>query len=293
MTSGLNMWSDISTISNSVLVDAVFAVRESTVFLPHVKQFNDMAGGNLRVNHGYPKTTAGTVGESTDLTSTVWTGTAMQTLTPKEIGQQFFVTDLRRDSDSPENIMNDAARELGLAAAAKIDLDIFELFSSLTGGSAGGTGTSGTPTWGFLAAAIAQARAANKSSNVPLVCMVHGYVWSVLAKSASIAGATVATAPGYIDEITRSGYVATFMGVPLYQFYLNDDVAGQASTAIKGAVFPREALAVDWRRTIRVEGQRDASLRGTEFNMSAVYAAGIWRPELGVYFNALAATPTS
>jgi len=285
------MWSDVSSISNSILVDATFVVREATVFLPHVLQFSDMTGGNTRKNYGYNSNTAGTIGESTDLTSTTFAATAMQTLTPKEIGLQYFVTDLRAESESPDRIKTDAGRDLGLAAAAKIDGDIYDLFGSLTGGSAGGTGTGGTPTWGFIAAAIAQARSANKRSNVPLVCFVHGYVWSVLAKSASVAGSSLAQAPGYTEEITRNGYVATFMGVPLYQFYR--DVAGQASTGLKNAVIPREALAVDWRRPIRVEGDRDASLRGTEFNMSAVYAAGIWRPELGVYFDALAATPTS
>ena len=291
MTISINAWSDISSISNSVLEDATFVVREATVFLPHVLQFSDMAGGNTRKNFGYNENTAGTIGETTDLTSTSFAATAQQTLTPKEIGLQYFVSDLRADSESPDNIKNDAARDLGLAAAAKIDGDIYDLFGSLTGGSAGGTGTGGTPTWGFLAAAIAQARSANRSSNVPLVAFVHGYVWSVLAKSASVAGSTLAQAPGYTEEITRSGYVATFMGVPIYQFYR--DVTGQASTGLKNAVIPRQALAVDWRRPIRIEGERDASMRGLEFNMTSVYAAGVWRPELGVYFNALAATPTS
>jgi hypothetical protein len=49
-----------------------------------------------------------------------------------------------------------------------------------------------------------------------------------------------------------------------------------------GGVFPREALALDWRRAIRVEAERDASRRGTELNMSGVYAHGVWRATLGV-----------
>lgn len=292
MTAGLNMWSDISSISNSILVDATFVVREAANILPHVLEISDMSGANPRKNFGYNNNTAGTIGESTDLTSTTFAATAMQTLTPAEIGSQYFVTDLRAASESPDRIQRDAARDLGFQAIAKIETDLYGCFASLTGGSAGGTGTSGTPTWGFLAAAIAQARSANRSANVPLVAIVHGYVWSVLARSASVAGASIgAVAPGFQEEITRTGYVASFMGVPIYTFY--QDVTGQASTGVKNAVFPRDAIAIDWRRPIRVEGERNASLRGTEFNMSAVYAAGVWRPELGVYFNALAATPTS
>jgi hypothetical protein len=292
MTTQLNTWSDLSSIAQSVQEDAVFAVREVSILPNLALGFNDMAGGNTRRNYGYNENTAGTIGETTDLTSVSFAATAMQTLTPKEIGMQYFVTDLRAASESPDRIVSDAARDLGLAAADKVEYDLFALFSSLTGGSAGGTGTSGTPTWGFIAAAIAQARNANKRSNVPLACVMHGYTWAVLAKAASIAGASIAQAPGFSEEVTRSGYVGSFMGVPLYQVY--QDVTGTGATAwAYGAVFPREAIALDWRRPIRVEAERDASLRGVEFNMSAVYAAGVWRPELGVYFCALAATPTS
>ena len=291
MTAGLNMWSDISSISNTIREDATFVIREAANILPHVLSLSDMKGSNLRANFGYNSNSAGTIGEATDLTSTTFAATAMQTLTPKEIGSQYFVTDQRADSQSPDRIFTDAARDLGLQAVTKIESDLYDCFADLTGGSAGGTGTSGTPTWGFLAAAIAQARNANKSPNVPLVAIVHGYVWAVLAKSASVAGSSLAQAPGYTEEITRNGYVASFMGVPIFTFY--QTITGGASTAVKNAVFPREAIAIDWRRPVRVEGERNASLRGTEFNMSAVYAAGVWRPELGVYFNALAATPTS
>ena len=289
MPTAINSWSDISSIASSIQEDAVFVVRETNQLQNLVTVFNDMRGGNLRKNYQYNSATAGTIGETTDLTSTSFAATAMQTLTPAEIGLQFFVSDLRAESESPDHIITDGARELGFAAASKVEADLYGLFSSLTGGSIGNVGSA--PTWSYIAAAIAVARNANKSSNVPLACVMHGYHWSVLAKSASIAGATVAAAPGYQEQITRSGYVGEFMGVPLYQVY--QDVSGTGSTAwTSGAVFPRSALALDWRRPIRVEAQRDASMRGIEFNMSAVYAKGIWRPELGVYFNLLAVTPT-
>jgi hypothetical protein len=286
----INAWSDISSIANSMREDAVFVVRETNQLSKLVTVFSDMSGGNLRKNFQYNQTTAATIGETTDLTSTSFAATANQTLTPIEIALQFFVSDLRAESESPDNIKTDGGRELGLAASDKIEADLFGLFPSLTGGSIGNVGSA--PTWGYLAAAIAVARNASKSSNVPLAAVLHGYQWSVLAKSASIAGATVASSPGYQEEITRTGYVASFMGVPIYQVYQTPTGTGATAWA-SGAVFPKAALALDWRRPIRIEAQRDASMRGTEFNMSAVYAKGIWRPELGVYFNLLAVAPTS
>jgi hypothetical protein len=96
--------------------------------------------------------------------------------------------------------------------------------------------------------------------------------------------------------MTRTGYVAQFDGVPIYQIWpaTQGTGAGTGGTAWSyGAVFPKSALALDWRRPVRVEGERNASLRGTEFNMSAVYAHGVWRPTLGVQILQLANVPSN
>lgn len=283
----LNLWSDVSSISNSIREDAIFVIREASQMQNLVTVFRDAAGGNPRIGYQYNQGTVVTVAEADDLTSKAFTPSADQTLTPAEIGLQFFVTDLRAESDSPDNIRTDAARELGLAALDKIESDLTGDLASLTGGTIGASGTA--ITWGYVSAAIAQARNANKSNSIPLACVVHGYQWAVLAKAASVAGATVAVAPNFQDEMTRSGYVASFMGVPMYQVYATPD----SSTDFTGGVFPRDAIAIDWRRAIRVEGERDASRRGTEFNMSAVYAHGVWRPTRGVKMIFSAAAPTS
>jgi hypothetical protein len=292
----LNAWSDVSSIANSILEDALFVVRETYVLPNLVKTFTDMKGGNLRKNFVYEQVTAGTVTETDDLTSSSFHPDASETLTPQEIGAQVMISDLRRDSEAPESIIADTARELGLAIGDKVETDLVALLDDLTGGSGGAnyyTGTIiGTPTWASLAGAISIARAANKSTNRPLAAVVHGYHWNVLAQSASVAGASVAVAPGFQDEMTRVGYVGKFMGVPLYQIY--NSVTGTTATAWTNfAVFPNDALALDWRRPPTIEAERNASMRGTEFNVSAVYAAGIWRHALGVYGKWFAATPTT
>ncbi|MFK5173505.1 hypothetical protein ACI3QN_13410, partial [Propionibacterium freudenreichii] len=69
--------------------------------------------------------------------------------------------------------------------------------------------------------------------------------------------------------------------------------AADASDDFKGAIFPQDALAIDWRRPIRIEAERKASKRGTQYNMSAVYAHGVWRPSLGVQMIFDASAPTS
>lgn len=283
----LNTYSNVSSLANPMQEDAYFVIRETGVMQRLVRVFSDMTGANPRKGYEYNKGTAQTLAETDDLTSSAFAPAALETLTPAEIGLQFFVTDLRAASDLPEDIIRDGALELGLAASDKIETDLLGTFASLTGGTVGAAGT--VITWGYVAAAIAQARNANKSNSVPLACVLHGYQWAVLAKSASIAGSSLAQAPGVTEEISRTGYVATFMGVPIYQVHAAKD----AGDDFRGAVFPRDTIALDWRRPVRIEPERDGSRRGTEFNMSAVYAKGVWRPALGVSMIFDAVIPTA
>lgn len=284
-----NLWADVSAIAQSVQEDAYFIVREAAVLQSLVTVKGDMKGMNLRKSYKYNSATAKTVGEGDDLTSDAFTPSADQTLTPQEIGLQFFITDARRDSDAPEDIMNDAAKELGFAATDKIESDLIGDMASLTGGTIGAAGTA--ITWGYVSAAIAQARNASKSMVVPLYCVIHGYQAAVLAKTASVAGASVVNAPATTDQITKQGMVQAFafMGVPIYQVFASPD----GNDDFTGGVFPKSAIAIDWRRPIRVEPERNASKRGLELNMSAIYAHGVWRPTLGIKMIFDATAPTS
>lgn len=288
MTVALNVWGDVSSIAQRIEQDAYFIVRESGVYQKLITTFNDASGMNTRRSYKYNSGTAVAIGDEDDLASNAFTPSADQTLTPAEMGLQFFITDARAESDLPENILTDAAKELGFAALDKVETDLYGNVASLTGGTVG-AGTA-TISWGYVSAAIAQAREANKSNSVPLVCVVHNFQWAVLAKAASVAGASVyANSPNFTEQMTRTGYVAQFMGVPMYQTYQ----ARTTGTAFYGAVFPREAMAIDWRRPIRVRPERNESRRGLELNMSAIYAEGVWRPELGVQLYCLAELPTS
>jgi len=282
----LNLYSDISSIAQSVQEDAIFVVRETGQMQGLVTVFADMTGLNTRKGYQFNQGTAQVVGEDDDLTSRAFTPAIDQTLTPAEIGLQFFISDSRAESEAPESILRDASLELGLAAGDKINTDLIGDMASLTGGTVGASGTA--ITWGYVSAAIGQARNANKSNAIPLACVVHGYQWSVLAKAASIAGTSLAQAPGVTEQMTRSGFVGEFMGVPLYQVF-----GGISGTDFTGAVFPRVSLAIDWRRAIRVRPERDESRRGVELNMSAVYAHGVWRPTRGIQMLFDATAPSS
>ena len=66
-----------------------------------VMVFNDRMGLNPRIGYQYNNGTAKDIGEADDLTSDAFTPSADQTLTPSEIGEQFFITDVRAESEAP------------------------------------------------------------------------------------------------------------------------------------------------------------------------------------------------
>jgi hypothetical protein len=289
-----NTWSDISAISLWVQDDVYLGVR-ALAFMndPRIVIFkDDQSGMNLRKFFGYNTTTAKTLAEMDDLSSTNFKPSALATLTPAEIGDQYFITDQRKDSDGVGDIMNDSAADLALSAAAKIQTDLLGDFTSFTGGTIGSSGT--TLTWGHIFAAISVCRVQMKSSIYPLSLVLHEYQWHQVAKAASVAGATLAQAPTFTDEITHNWYIGTLQGNNVNVFVTPDPAMLAANgTDAYGAVFARQALCIDWRRPIRIEPQRDASRRGLELNMSGVYAHGVVRPTFGVQILSSAAAPTS
>jgi hypothetical protein len=287
MTTGYNIWGNVSSIAQRIEEDAHFIVREMATMQNLVTVYRDQTGMNVRRGYKYNSLSAAEISDGDAITSSTFTPSADQDLTPKIIALGAFVSDARADSMLPESIITDVSTELGYAASDKVESDLVALMASLTGGTVGTINTS--ITWGWVAAAIAQARNANKNAKIPLACVLHGYQYAVLAKAASVAGSSLAQAPGYTEEMTRSGYVANFMGVPIYQVFASADSASD----FVGGVFPRNAIALDWRKPIRIEPERKADRIGYQFNMSGIYAAGVWRPELGVKLQADATAPES
>lgn len=289
MATGQNLWSDVSSISNAMLEAADFVIRETYQMQNFVTVRGDMSGGNLRKLHQYGTLTAGVVNEGEEVLSQTFAPSLLATLTPYVYGDAYFVSDLRRDSEAPEDIIRDGAAELAYSMGDLLESHLVGDMASLTGGTIGAAGTA--ITWGYMAAAIAQARNANKSASVPLSAVIHGYQAAVLAKSASIAGATVAVAPQTQDNVTQRGMqqAFTFLGVPIYQVFSSPNSLDDFT----GGVFPRTAIMLDWRKRNTLEAQRDAKKIGTDFVMSGSWAHGVWKPALGIKMVFDATAPTS
>lgn len=272
----LNTKADIATYVQTIYEDAMFVAREQVQVAPYVSNFSDRTGLASRSSSIYNSATINAIGESDDLTSQAFTPSVLATLTPGEVGAQFFLTDSRVESD-PMSVRNDAALELGAAMADKIETDVCSVFTSLTGGTVGAAGS--TMTWSYLAAAVSRLRAAK----------VPGPYWAVLhpyqIHDLGVAVSNMAAATGQMNA-PNAGDAALanrMVGAPLGLAGIIESARTPfSSTDTYGAVFNPLAMALDTRRAPRLEPERDASRRGFELNLSAVYGYGVWRPAYGI-----------
>lgn len=286
MTTGLVLQSDISSFMNVIYEDALLIARDNNVMTPLVSNFSDPNESETRKLSQYTGATINTIGEADDLVGQTFTPSVISTLTPAEVGAQYFITDKRLNS-SPFAERQMAAMDLGMAVATKIETDLVGDFSSFTGGTIGSSGT--TLTWGHLYAAANILRA-NKAP-MPYACVLHPYQYHPLGLAVVPAGNSTfaAAAPRTGDAITQNYFVAR---TPMFDIYVSSNIT--AGVASVGGMFSRQALAFDMRRGVRLEPERDASRRGWELNVTAVYAHGVWRPTFGVKIIATAASaPTS
>jgi hypothetical protein len=279
-----NTAADISAFVNTIYEDALMVAREQTIMTSLVTVFNDRTGAAVRSNQVYGSATINAIGESDDLASQAFTPTQIATLTPGEFGGQFFLTDLRLETD-PFGVRAEASLELGQAMGTKIDTDIAASLSSLTGGTVGAVATA--MTWGHFFAALSRLRV--QKAPMPYYAALHPYQWHSLGTAVVPAG-TQTNAPEFQDAVMRAFWVAQAAGV---QIFTTSNIALSGGTAATGGMFSRAALAFDNRRAPRLELQRDASRRGWELNMTSVYAQGVWRPQFGIQLTTNAAAPSS
>ena len=105
-----------------------------------------------------------------------------------------------------------------------------------------------------------------------------------------IAASTQPVSSWLSDEVMRRWFVGSVAGVDILT---TADISVNANDDAYCGMFSPVAMAIDMRRALRLEDERDASRRGIELNMTAVYAYGVWRPAMGITGLFDASTPTS
>lgn len=381
----------ISALIPDIWENAMWYAQHQFVMPRLVTTFTDQNGMEDRKNSLYVETgIQDNVAETADLDSYRYEfdRNLLSTLSPKEVGKQFLITDRRIDTDT-ENVMADAARDLGYAAGKKVEQDLLALFASASGGQFGDQTNDASMNLLYAGRAALEAAAVPG----PYVAVLHPLQWfdihgdfvnldnpaplsvreqaqqsyyvtqvadmtivvsSLVPKTAvatevqtltfdagtadagtfklafggyettalayNATGATIQTAFRALTSIggdtgvTVTGsaggpFVITFGGgfagedVPLVEVRENtvqDTPVAMALTPVEttkgsnyasGAIFRREAFALDQRRGFRIEPQRDASKRGWELNLSGIYAVGTWRPDYAVLLKSDASAP--
>lgn len=263
----------ISSLLPDVYEAALMYAQESFVMPQLVTVYTDQTGMQARKFSEYaPGTVATGLGETDDLTTQALARSLLATLTPAEIGTQFIVTDRRLDSDDVD-ILADLSQHIGYTIFRQIEEDLVGHFENFTGGS---VGTGGAPlTWARIYAGRARLAAANVPPPYNLV--LSEYQYYDLATAANLAGLSAAAPLRVRDEIQSRYYVASVGDIDIYT-----TSAIAAGTTVYGGMFNRAALALDIRRAMRIELQRDASLRSTEVNATAIYAHGLRRDAWGI-----------
>ncbi len=281
----LNPESDISSFVNTVFEAAILVARDNNVMSGLVRGFNDRTGLATRQNSQYGGATMNDIAETDDLVGQAFTPSSIASLTPSEAGAQYFLTDSRVESD-PFAVRADAAADLGGAMATKIETDLIGGFTSFTAGTIGTAGS--LLTWGQLFAAEAILR--DNKAPYPYFCVLHPYQYHAIAKAASVASSSATNAPqSLLEQINSMFFVKQAGGIFIFT---SANVDNSTVGTTYGGMFSRDALAIDMRRAPRLEPERDASRRGWELNMSAVYGHGVWRPTFGVAMLADATAPT-
>jgi N4-gp56 family major capsid protein len=226
----------------------------------------------------YGKLSATSVADGTDLSNSALTASSVD-ISVGEYGVMTTVTDLMAES-AGDDVYASVGRQIGGAVAEKVDELVFAEFANFTN-TVGGAGVELTPD--LLLAAHAKLRAQNAVGE--LIAVVHPYQAYNLTKSLADAGySTNANSVSELgNEALRAGFVTEVFGIKVYQSSLLPiDVNGDAVAG----VFTRDALGLAMKRDIRLESQRDASLRATEWVATVACGAGTTQPTYGVAITA-------
>jgi N4-gp56 family major capsid protein len=262
----------------SIVAEALFVASERSIMRQLVKNYNiGPASGKTITVPIYPLQTAYSLSEGGDLTANA-VSTNGATLTVSEVGVMTRVTDLARIS-SASNVVADVGRLFGEAIARKMDLDLTAKFSEFTTNLLGNASAASAT---IAASDIFKAVAKLTSAGVPtsdVYCVLHPRIAYDL--KANLTNTYANPNAGVIqNEAMAMGYVGMLAGVPIFE---TSNITSQTGTDdFTGGVFHRDALGLAMMQDIRIETQRDASLRADEIVATAIYGVGTVYEAYGV-----------
>jgi HK97 family phage major capsid protein len=265
--------STLSELYTEIVAEAQFVAQEQSIMRNLVRNYAITGGGKAVEVPIYSAVSAGAVSEASDLSNTAIDPSSV-TITASEVGVMTTLTDLARNS-APRNVAADIGRLFGEAIAKKQDTDMTALFDGFS--TAIGDGTAAI-TAAKVFAAASDLRSAALNINECAVVLHPKIAYDLKANLTNTFANS--NANDLANEALRSGFVGTLAGMRVFETS-NMSNTGNAGD-YKGAAFHRDALAMAEMQGLKVETQRDASLRADEIVATAVYGVGEIHDSYGV-----------
>ena len=265
--------STLSELYTEIVAEAQFVAQEQSIMRNLVRNYAITGGGKAVEVPIYAAVSAAAVSEATDLSNTAIDPSSV-TITASEVGVMTTLTDLARNS-APRNVAADIGRLFGEAVAKKQDQDLIGLFDSFSVTLGDGTGAISAASV-FNVASTLRANALNLND-----CAVVLHPKIAYDLKANLTNTFANPNAGDLqNEAMRSGFVGSLAGLRIFETsnMSNTGTAGD----YKGAAMHRDALALAEMQGLKIETQRDASLRADEIVATAVYGVGEIHDSYGV-----------
>ena len=265
--------STLSELYTEIVAEAQFVAQEQSIMRNLVRNYAISGGGKAVEVPIYSAVSAAAVAEATDLSNTAINPTSV-TITASEVGIMTTLTDLGRNS-APRNVAADIGRLFGEAVAKKQDTDLIALFDGFSTTLGDGTAAISAASI-FNAASTLRANALNLND-----CAVVLHPKIAYDLKANLTNTFANPNSGDLqNEAMRSGFVGSLAGLRIFETsnMSNTGTAGD----YKGAAMHRDALALAEMQGLKIETQRDASLRADEIVATSVYGVGEIHDTYGV-----------
>jgi len=259
-----------SQLFTNILQEAIFTATEKSI-AGGVFNVYDMTGtpGLTAQIPVYPTITASAPLQTADVSESA-VSIAQVDITASEIAARVDVSDLLSESTS-RNMGSDVGVMIGGALAEKIDTDAFALFTEakLTANPhVGGDDVELTPDHILQAVYTLRGQSAPTDADGDYYCVLHPKQAFNIAKVLANAGYASSGAAAALSNVgnsllSSSAFVGKIFNVKMFQS--TAIAADSTTTSGLGAVFSPQAFGHVIKRPIRLETQRDASRRLTEY----------------------------
>ena len=274
----------VSSYINTIFEAAELTAREETIMAGLVTGYT-ASGFMPRTLSTRAQSTAQAVSDGVDYNNpdTLSLSTKV-TLTPGEVIAQAILTDQNVETD-PNGARAQAGQELGLAIAYKVDTDLLGDFTSFNVDLGPGAGTAAN----LQSFADCMATLRDNLARPPYYVVLHPYHWHDIWAELGQPAATYSYLASEANAALRDYFQGAWLGA---SWFISANIATDTDDDSVSGVFSRDALALDVRRAMRLEPERDASARLWELNMTMGYAHGVPESTHGCYYTADATAPS-